>query len=132
MFKKIIAITILVLVMLPTAPVTSEEVTDAVSSGPISITIPSRAKSVHVFETTGYTWTGDRTATGTWPQKGTVAVDPQVIPLGTHLWIEGYGEAVAEDTGGLIQGQIIDLYFETEAQCWEWGRRKVRVVYEHG
>lgn len=129
MFKKIIVITILVLVILPTAPVTSEEITDAVSSGPILITIPSRAKAVHVFETTGYTWTGYKTTTGTWPKRGTVAVDPQIIPLGTHLWIEGYGEAVAEDTGGLIQGQIIDLYFETEAQCWEWGRRKVRVVY---
>ena len=79
------------------------------------------------FEATAYTWTGYRTATGTWPSRGTVAVDPEVIPLGTKLYIEGYGEAVAEDTGGLVKGNIIDLYFPTESECWEFGRRQVEV-----
>ena len=80
-----------------------------------------------IFTATAYTWTGNRTASGTWPAVGTVAVDPQVIPLGTELYIEGYGPAVAADTGGAIQGQIIDLYMNTEAECWEFGRRNVRV-----
>ena len=80
-----------------------------------------------VFESTAYTWTGNRTATGTWPSRGTVAVDPRVIPLGTELHIEGYGPAVAADTGGAIQGQRVDLYMDTEHECWQWGRRKVEV-----
>lgn len=79
------------------------------------------------FEATAYTWTGKKTATGTCPSRGTVAVDPEVIPLGTKLYIEGYGEAVAEDTGGLVKGNIIDLYFPTESECWEFGRRQVEV-----
>ena len=79
------------------------------------------------MEATAYTWTGQQTASGTWPAVGTVAVDPQVIPLGTRLWIEGYGEAVAEDTGGLVKGNIIDIYLPTEDQCWQWGRRQVEV-----
>lgn len=79
------------------------------------------------FEATAYTWTGYRTATGTWPSRGTVAVDPEVIPLGTKIWVEGYGEAVAEDTGGLVKGNIIDVYLPTEAECWQWGRQQVEV-----
>lgn len=82
---------------------------------------------IMTMEATAYTWTGQRTASGTWPAVGTVAVDPQVIPLGTRLWIEGYGEAVAEDTGGLVKGNIIDIYLPTEDQCWQWGRRQVEV-----
>lgn len=80
-----------------------------------------------IMEATAYTWTGQRTATGTWPSRGTVAVDENVIPLGTKLYIEGYGEAIAEDTGGAIKGHIIDIYMETEDECWEWGRRTVEV-----
>ena len=80
-----------------------------------------------VFTATAYTWTGNRTATGTWPSRGTVAVDPLVIPLGTELHIEGYGSAVAADTGGAIKGQIIDLYMDSEHECWQWGRRQVEV-----
>lgn len=79
------------------------------------------------FEATAYTWTGNRTATGTWPSRGTVAVDPRVIPLGTELHIEGYGPAVAADTGGAIQGQKIDLYMDSEHECLQWGRRQVEV-----
>lgn len=80
-----------------------------------------------IFEATAYTWTGCRTATGIWPSRGTIAVDPRVIPLGTELHIEGYGPAVAADTGGAIQGQRIDLYMDTKHECLQWGRRKVEV-----
>ena len=80
-----------------------------------------------ILEATAYTWTGCRTATGTWPSRGTIATDPRVIPTGSKLWVEGYGEAVAADTGGAIQGHRVDLYMDTEHECLQWGRRKVEV-----
>ena len=79
------------------------------------------------FEATAYTWTGYRTATGTWPSRGTVAVDPRVIPLGTKLHIEGYGPAVAADTGGDIKGQRVDLYMDSYEEAIQFGRREVQV-----
>jgi len=82
---------------------------------------------------TAYTHTGHRTATGTWPSRGTIAVDPRVIPLGSKLHVEGYGEGIAEDTGGAIQGEIIDLYMESREECITWGRRQVEVrIIEEG
>lgn len=82
-----------------------------------------------MMEATAYTWTGNRTATGTWPSRGTVAVDPRVIPLGTELYIDGYGPGTATDTGGAIKGNRIDLYMDTEAECGEFGRRDVKVRF---
>lgn len=84
-------------------------------------------KAVLELESTAYTHTGDPTFTGVYPQIGTIAVDPRVIPLGTKMWIEGYGYGVAQDTGGLIKGNIIDLFMDTKKECWDWGRRKVKV-----
>ena len=55
----------------------------------------------------------------------TIAVDPKVIPLGTKVYIPGYGYAVCADTGGAIKGNIIDLYLNSEEECERWGRRKV-------
>lgn len=68
-----------------------------------------------------------RTATGLKAGYGVVAVDPRVIPLGTHLYIEGYGRAVAADVGSAIKGDRIDLCFGTRHQADEFGRRKVIV-----
>lgn len=76
---------------------------------------------------TGYSLTG-QTATGLSVGWGVVAVDPSVIPLGTHMSIPGYGEAVAADTGGAVAGSAIDLWFPTVAQANAWGRRTVTVV----
>lgn len=56
-----------------------------------------------------------------------IAVDPSVIPLGTLLEVQGYGVALALDTGGAIKGNIIDVHFPTVAQCKVWGRRMVQV-----
>ncbi|MBC7333068.1 MAG: hypothetical protein H5T85_01160 [Actinobacteria bacterium] len=66
-------------------------------------------------------------ATGLRVKKGIVAVDPRVIPLGTKLYIPGYGEALAADTGGWIKGNRIDLAFDTLEECFRFGRRRIRV-----
>ncbi|SHN70230.1 ubiquitin-like domain-containing protein [Desulfitobacterium chlororespirans] len=71
---------------------------------------------------------GGRTATGHNVRYGVIAVDPRVIPLGTEVYVDGYGEAVALDTGGAIKGNRVDLYMNTEDACWSWGVRSV-VVY---
>ncbi|WP_053954861.1 3D domain-containing protein [Inediibacterium massiliense] len=73
------------------------------------------------------------TSSGTRVRPGVVAVDPKVIPLGTKLYIKAldgsadYGFAVAEDTGGAIKGNKIDLYFESPKDTKRYGRRKVLV-----
>lgn len=68
-----------------------------------------------------------RTATGIPAEFGVVAVDPRVIPLGTMVYVEGYGVALAADTGGAIKGKRIDLCFDSRAQALAFGRRKVKV-----
>lgn len=70
---------------------------------------------------------GGRTASGRPAGYGVVAVDPRVIPLGTRLYITGYGLAVAGDTGGAIVGNRIDLGFGSERQAMLFGRRAVTV-----
>ena len=76
---------------------------------------------------TAYTRTGNHTRSGTWPRMGTVAVDPTVIPLGSLLYVEGYGFGQALDTGGDIRGARVDLYMETEKDARAFGRRTERV-----
>jgi peptidoglycan DL-endopeptidase CwlO len=76
---------------------------------------------------TGYSL-GGRTATGIPVGYGVAAVDPSVIPLGTHMTVPGYGEAVAADTGGSVVGATIDLWFPSEAAANAWGRRTVTIL----
>ena len=67
------------------------------------------------------------TATGAIARHGIVAVDPRVIPLGTKVFIPGYGIAVAADTGGAIKGQRIDLCMESYHDAIQFGRRDISV-----
>lgn len=65
---------------------------------------------------------GDGTATGTRCTEGrTIAVDPRVIPLGSKVYIEGFGDFIAEDTGGAIKGNKIDIYLSDHDRCYELG-----------
>ena len=89
----------------------------AASSGPRTLTVSA----------TGYSIRG-RTATGMPTAPGVVAVDPSVIPLGTRLTIPGYGDGVAADTGGAVQGNTIDVWFPTAAQALQWGRRTIVIT----
>ena len=67
------------------------------------------------------------TATGKRAGHGIVAVDPRVIPLGTRMYIPGYGVAIAGDTGGAIRGRRIDLGFNSDTAALNFGRRPVTV-----
>jgi 3D (Asp-Asp-Asp) domain-containing protein len=88
---------------------------------------PAAAGRTITVSATGYSLRG-RTATGLPVGWGVVAVDPSVIPLGAHMTIPGYGEAVAADTGGSVVGATIDLWFPTIAQANAWGRRTVTIT----
>jgi uncharacterized protein YabE (DUF348 family) len=69
---------------------------------------------------------GKHTASGNLARYGVVATDPGVIPMGTRLYIDGYGYATALDVGGAIKGNRVDLYFPSLAQCQRWGERSVK------
>ena len=70
---------------------------------------------------------GAHTAMGTRVRRGIIAVDPTFIPLGTRVYIPGYGEAVAEDTGLSIKGNRIDIAFDTHAEALAFGRQDVEL-----
>ena len=107
---------------LPTA--TTAEVTTAATL----VSPPARTSGrVISVSATGYALQGN-TASGLPVGWGIAAVDPSVIPLGTHMTIPGYGEAVAADRGGSIVGATIDLWFPSVAQANAWGRRTVTIV----
>ncbi|AKE18042.1 MULTISPECIES: cell wall-binding protein EntD [Bacillus] len=61
------------------------------------------------------------------PNMKVIAVDPKVIPLGSKVWVEGYGEAIAGDTGGAIKGNRIDVLVGSDGSANSWGRKSVKV-----
>ncbi|HWJ79283.1 MAG TPA: ubiquitin-like domain-containing protein [Niallia sp.] len=61
------------------------------------------------------------------PNAKVIAVDPSFIPLGTKVYVEGYGYAVAADTGGNVKGKKIDVFFATKAEAYRWGNRQVKI-----
>ena len=88
-------------------------------------------KKISCFAT-AYTG-GGITATGSTPVRNygglsSIAVDPSVIPLGSKVYVEGYGYAIASDTGGAINGNRVDLYLNSTSECINWGRRQVDVL----
>lgn len=87
-------------------------------------------KSLHVSATAYSAYdpgNGPYTASGTPVRHGVIAVDPSFIPLGTRVFIPGYGEAVAEDIGGAIVGNIIDIAFDTHEEAIEFGRQELEI-----
>ncbi|MCM3359496.1 MAG: 3D domain-containing protein [Psychrobacillus sp.] len=61
------------------------------------------------------------------PDVKVIAVDPSIIPIGTKVHVEGYGYAIAGDTGGAIKGNKIDVFFPTKNEAYKWGRKNVTV-----
>lgn len=86
-----------------------------------------------IMEATAYTKSIEEgthrgiTKSGTQVSRGTVAIDPRIIPLGTKIYVEGYGHAECLDTGGAIKGNRIDLYMDSREECFEFGRKNVKV-----
>ena len=68
------------------------------------------------------------TASGTLVRHGVIAVDPDVIPLGTRVFIPGYGRATAEDIGGDIKGHRIDVAFDSREEALMFGRRDLEII----
>ncbi|MET0959528.1 MAG: ubiquitin-like domain-containing protein [Psychrobacillus psychrotolerans] len=108
--------------------------TASVSRGTSSAAAPSGGKEFYVTATaytaycngcSGVTATGMNLKSN--PNLKVIAVDPSVIPLGSKVWVEGYGHAVAGDTGGAIKGNKIDLFMASKSQAYDFGRKKVRV-----
>ena len=92
---------------------------------------PSKYSKVLTMEASAYSsqdpGNGNYTATGSRLTKGIVSVDPNLIPLGTKLYVEGYGYAVADDVGGAIKGNRIDLAYDSRAEALQFGRQTVKV-----
>jgi 3D (Asp-Asp-Asp) domain-containing protein len=88
---------------------------------------PPVSGSKVTVSSTGYCLKGT-TATGIPVGWGVVAVDPSFIPLGTRMFVPGYGEGVAADTGSAVRGAMIDLWFPTCTQAMAWGRRTITIT----
>ena len=121
-------------------PPTAEEVSAATTRK----LVPGTTLPYHTavrFDATAYTcnspnYLGDgKTFTGTQARVGAIAVDPNVIPLGTRMYIASvdgeyiYGYCVAEDTGRVIRGNIVDLYYDTHDECMQFGRRDIIIYF---
>lgn len=97
---------------------------------------------IDIFEATAYTHvktygvadingTGfGITASGKKVREGFVAVDPDVIPLGSKVWVDGHGWQEAADTGGAIKGNRIDIFMDDRNAAVEFGRKQKVIVYE--
>lgn len=73
-------------------------------------------------------WADGKTCNGKRAGYGVIAVDPKVIPLGAKLYVPGYGYGIAADVGRAIQGNRVDLGFNSRAGARQWGRKTVRLT----
>ena len=99
--------------------------------------LPSRGTISHRLVVTATAYSACRrccgnsrgtTATGHRVHPGLIAVDPRIIPFGSRVFVNGYGWAVADDTGGAIKGHRIDLYFTKYSDAVKWGKRRVEIL----
>lgn len=83
-----------------------------------------RTMKVEASAYTGYS----TTSTGQKPVWGTIAVDPKVIPYGTKVYIPQFGRTfIANNTGGAIKGNKIDIFMNSKKECYNWGRRTIEI-----
>ncbi|HEX5564590.1 MAG TPA: 3D domain-containing protein [Sporosarcina sp.] len=89
------------------------------------ITVSASAYTANCNGCSGITSTGINLKRN--PDAKVIAVDPSIIPLGTKVYVEGYGYAIAGDTGGAIKGNKIDVFFPTKSEAYKWGRKQVKI-----
>lgn len=103
------------------------EVSKATSKSETVSTSNTSSGTKMVVQATAYSGDGI-TSTGTVPKWGTIAVDPSVIPYGTRVYIPQFGQYfIAEDCGGAIKGNKIDIFMNSESECSSWGRRNIDI-----
>ncbi|MEW4264678.1 LysM peptidoglycan-binding domain-containing protein [Priestia megaterium] len=103
------------------APAPAQE-TKSVSK---EITVEATAYTAYCAGCSGITATGIDLRSN--PNRKVIAVDPRVIPLGSRVYVEGYGEAIAGDTGGAIKGTRVDLFMASQSSALNWGRKTVKL-----
>lgn len=87
--------------------------------------VTSTAYTASCSGCSGYTATGINLRAN--PNARVIAVDPSVIPLGTKVYVEGYGYAIAADTGSAVKGAKIDVFFADKSDAYRWGRKRVKI-----
>lgn len=90
-----------------------------------TMTVSATAYTAYCVGCSGTTATGIDLRSN--PNQKVIAVDPSVIPLGSKVWVEGYGEAIAGDTGGAIKGNKIDVFIPSQGAALDWGRKNVTI-----
>lgn len=89
------------------------------------MTMTATAYTAYCKGCSGTTYTGINLRAN--PNQKVIAVDPRIIPLGSRVWVEGYGEAIAGDIGSAIKGNIIDVFIEHQQDALNWGRKTVKI-----
>lgn len=110
------------------APVTKTASSTTQTQAPASgktMTVEATAYTPYCAGCSGITATGIDVRSN--PNQKVIAVDPSVIPLGSKVWVEGYGEAIAGDTGGAIKGNKIDILMPTQEQAINFGRQSITI-----
>ena len=89
----------------------------------------SQSNVVRTMNVVATAYTGySTTSTGQKPVWGTIAVDPKVIPYGTKVYIPQFGRTfIANNTGGAIKGNKIDIFMNSKKECYNWGRRTIEI-----
>jgi 3D (Asp-Asp-Asp) domain-containing protein len=110
----------------PATQVTAQPAATKPAAATNQITVEATAYTANCTGCSGITKTGvDLKAN---PNAKVIAVDPTVIPLGSKVYVEGYGYATAEDIGGAIKGNRIDVFIPTQSAALQWGRKQVKVT----
>ncbi|CAM3063837.1 3D domain-containing protein [Filibacter tadaridae] len=104
--------------------VSKPAVVPAASTG-TEMLVTATAYTAYCEGCSGVTYTGIDLRSN--PDQKVIAVDPSIIPLGSRVWVEGYGEAIAGDIGGAIKGHIIDVFIENKQDALKWGRKKIKI-----
>lgn len=89
------------------------------------LTVSSTAYTASCSGCSGHTATGVNLKNN--PDAKVIAVDPNVIPLGSKVHVEGYGYAIAADTGSAIKGKKIDVFFPEKSAAYRWGNKQVTI-----